>query len=148
MHIDEGTYLRHYGVKGMKWGVRKQREPSRVARSIHDSSRKAVESGSYSKTALKVGAAINKSNAKRMSARQLKKKQKAYDKNVRKNWYKAYNNAANIANTKLIPEINSKYSPEDLKDKKILEKYHAEYQRRFNEIYQMEFDKMFGARPK
>lgn len=39
MILDESVYLEHYGVKGMKWGVRKDR-PSGVSRSVNRSAKK------------------------------------------------------------------------------------------------------------
>lgn len=141
MRVSDTDYFAHHGVKGMKWGVRK--EPERTGRKLGKTEAKVLRSN----TAQSLGKRINKVNADRARAKKLRKAQKAYDKNVQKNWVKAYNNAANYANRVLIPEINKQYTPDMLKNPKTRRTYEAEYQRRFNEVYQMEFDKMFGKRP-
>lgn len=66
MYVDEQTYLTHYGVKGMKWGVRKDRRSvgSRVAKSMHNRSRSAA-SGKHASTIKKAGNAINDANQRR-----------------------------------------------------------------------------------
>lgn len=125
MYIDEGTYLRHYGVKGMKWGIRKERERVYKTQNSQQSS-----------------------DRNKKVSRAVRKKQKAYDRNVRRNWYKAYNKAAEISERTLIPQINKKYSPKDLEDPVIREKYYAEYNRKFEQLYKTEYKKMFGERPR
>lgn len=32
MYVDEQTYLEHYGVKGMRWGIRKEENRDRIRR--------------------------------------------------------------------------------------------------------------------
>lgn len=76
--------LYHHGVKGMKWGVRKDR----VSSGSGNSSRKA------------------RREAKR-KAREQARRQRDFETNVSRNWYKAYNQA----NTKFNPgiqEINNR----------------------------------------
>lgn len=104
----------HYGVKGMRWGVRKQPE-QKVAYSTDRTVRKA---------------------------------QKKYDRNLKRNWHKAYNKAADYANKVLIPEINKKYSSADLKNEATYKKYVNEYYKKFDKVYQQEVKNMFGERPK
>jgi hypothetical protein len=41
MIIDEDVYLAHHGVKGMKWGVRRQRRIDRISRAGQPGSTKA-----------------------------------------------------------------------------------------------------------
>ena len=45
MIINEDDYLEHFGVKGMKWGVRKKRRESELAynKDVYDSGRRNYE---------------------------------------------------------------------------------------------------------
>jgi hypothetical protein len=119
-------FLEHYGIPGMKWGKRKGSSDSSEA------------SPRQQKKALK----------------QLGKDQKAYDKNVNKNWHKAYNETAELARTKLIPAINKKYDKYDFsnidndpKMKKVFDKYINEYDESFNKALKTKVSDMFGERP-
>lgn len=122
-HMDNvENFLMHYGVKGMKWGVR------------HDKPR--------------VNRAQRRNQKK--EAKALAKAQKKWDENVNKNWYVAYNKAVDYANKVLIPQINKEYEDKYGRGKfteqqiRIMDE---DYAQRFDKIYQMEFDKMFGKRP-
>jgi len=64
--------LYHYGVKGMRWGVR--RTPEQLGHCCKQ--------------------------------RKLKKGQKAYDRNSKKNEYKVYNKAGEYSNEFIIPKLN------------------------------------------
>lgn len=58
--MDYQDYLMHFGVPGMKWGVRKQRLTSnvRVARSNKSPSQQKAERKAKAKKAVKVGAVV------------------------------------------------------------------------------------------
>tara|TARA_R110000822_G_scaffold137335_4_gene274777 strand:+ start:754 stop:1095 length:342 start_codon:yes stop_codon:yes gene_type:complete len=83
------------------------------------------------------------------SYKNLAKAQKNYDKTVNKNWYKTYNNAADYANSHLIPAINKKYNGSDVSDntKGVGKKFMDEYNTKFNKVWAKEIQKMYGDRP-
>lgn len=58
--MDYEEYLMHFGVPGMKWGVRKQRVSSnvRVARSNKSTAQQKAERKAKAKKAVKVGAVV------------------------------------------------------------------------------------------
>lgn len=62
MYVDEQTYLAHYGVKGMKWGVRKK--DNLAVRGVQRIGR-TMASGPFGKAGIKAGKKINEVNAKR-----------------------------------------------------------------------------------
>lgn len=121
--------LAHFGVKGMKWGVRKD----------------SGGSGSGSVTNSKK---IAKAEAK--AAKQLSKSQKKYDKSVNKNAINAYNKAADYANSVLIPNINKKYAAIDVSDPNSAagKKYVQEYLDSFDKAYVDAMKSIVGERPK
>lgn len=85
--------------------------------------------------------------------RKAKKAQKAYDKAYRKNYITAYNQAADYANSTLIPKINKKYSKVDFSDltkpgaQKAFDKYLAEYDESFNKVLNTKIEDIIGKRP-
>ena len=97
----------------------------------------------YGKKGMKWG----QRRALKKQAKVLKKKQDAYDYNVRQNWYKAYNATADYANKVLIPQINKKYEGVNLLDSKNNAKYEKEYEAMFDRVYQQKFSELFGDRP-
>ena len=131
--------LYHFGVKGMKWGVRRNR--STTTPNGKTNSRQSFKENRIAKKEAK------------QKAKNLKKAQKDWDKNYEKNYVKAYNNAADIANKKLIPEINKKYANVDFsnlndpKVKALHEKYINEYEEQFNSVFQKQYDEIVGKRP-
>lgn len=56
MYVDEQTYLAHYGVKGMKWGVRKK--DNLAVRGVQRIGR-TMASGPFGKAGIKAGKKIN-----------------------------------------------------------------------------------------
>lgn len=106
----EDYELFHYGVKGMKWGVRKNRD-SGVSASNPTAQRKYDD----------------------LSNKERRKTLRIHRKTSMDN----YNKAADWANAELIPAINKKYSKVKLVDAdgnttKSGEKYYKEYNERFN----------------
>lgn len=82
--------LKHHGILGMKWGVRRyQPYPS----------------------GHKGGKEIGEAARSRREQRQIKKAQKKYDKAYRKNFVTAYNRAASYCNAH-IDEFNKKWEKE------------------------------------
>ena len=85
-------------------------------------------------------------------AKQLKKDQKAWDKNFNKNWTKAYNKAADES-TKIADQVNKKYEKFDFSDlsdpkvKKAYDQYIEEYMSQWEDLLQRNYDEMFGKRP-
>lgn len=131
--------LYHFGVKGMKWGVRRNRSTT------------TSNGKTGSRQSFKEKRIVKKEE--KQKAKNLKKAQKDWDKNYEKNYVKAYNNAADIANKKLIPEINKKYANVDFsnlndpKVKAVYEKYINEYEEQFNSVFQKQYDEIVGKRP-
>lgn len=132
--------LAHFGVLGMKWGVR--RTETQLGKSSGDKS-------------------ISNKDSKK-AAKQLKKSQKKWDKNYNANWLKAYNKAVDQVNNKVIPELNKKYKKYDWSsltfdeeghghgDSELVtsyEKYYKEYNDRLSTTFQQSYDSMFGKRP-
>lgn len=64
----EVDHLAHYGVKGMRWGIRK--DPKTGGRKLGKTEKKILRSN----VAQKVGKAINKSNSKRAAKRSARKR--------------------------------------------------------------------------
>lgn len=88
----EDYELFHYGVKGMRWGVRRKNKDAR------GSSEPATPS--------KVRKSSDLSKAERKTAEKI----------MKKNWVKDYNATAEYANREIIPKINKKYKGKVLLD--------------------------------
>lgn len=133
--------LYHHGVKGMKWGVRRNRSGATVSKG----ERKKQSAQAHKKA----GQVINN----RKNKKELKKAQKKWDDNFQDNYMKAYNTAADKANKTLIPQLNKKYAKYDFSDlsdpkiKSIHEKYVKEYSDSFTKLFEKEFDNIAGKRP-
>lgn len=115
----------HFGVKGMKWGVRRYQNAD--------------------------GTLTSKGKARQ--AKQTKKAQKKWDKNARKNWVKSYNKAVDYSNNNFIDKLNEKYKDYDFSDltdkkiQKVYKRYVEEYVNGFNSILEKSYREVLGDRP-
>lgn len=133
MHEDTEDFLAHFGVKGMRWGKRK----------AGDSGSDSVSSSNKAST---------KTEAK--ATKQLGKDQKKYDKNVRRNGWKAQNEASKHVEENVLPKLNKKYgdldfskADSDPKVKKAQEKYFDEFEKSYEKALSTKVSEMFGDRP-
>ena len=83
----------HYGRKEMKWGQH----------IYTDENGNPIGQGGKSRKELKAERKAERKAAKeeRAKQRKLESAQKDWERDVSNNWYKAYNNAANKANSKI-----------------------------------------------
>ena len=138
--------LKHYGVLGMRWGHRKKQDT--VSGQKSHKNRYSADSDRQKESASKDG------RQQRKEAKQLAKKQKAYDRNVNKNWWKAHNAAArsSLYNGGLA-KLNQKYSKVDFsnqndpKVKAAYQKYLQEHDKLWAQAQQISYNEMFGTRP-
>ena len=134
--------LMHYGRKGMKWGQR----------IYTDENGNPIGQGGKSRKELKAERKAERKAAKeeRAKQRKLESTQKDWERDVSNNWYKAYNNAANKANSK-IDDFNNdpRWKDVDFSDTKSkgYREYTKAYCELWNDIYIKELDSYFGKAP-
>lgn len=124
--------LYHYGVLGMKWGVRKERDSS-------------VGANKSSKV---------KKKEERKEAKRVKKEQRArkiaqalWETDVNNNWSDAYNSAADKINSRLNAFNNDKRWDKPSfqnRNSKLYKQYVKEYCDMWNDVYTKELDSRFG----
>lgn len=171
-YVIVGGELYHYGVKGMKWGVRKAQPQSYLDRkkSAYKTAKKEYNK-SFNKAYNRAAAAyspfkkhrqandarwedaankaesLNKAKSDYKSAKKAAKAQKKWEKNVNKNWSEAYNRAADTVNSR-IEAFNAKYKNIDRdKNPKQYRKYIEDYCNMWNGIYTKELESTFGKAP-
>lgn len=114
--------LYHWGVKGMKWGVRRYQNAD----------------GSLTPAGKKRQAKLEAKEQKR-----LRKKQSAWERNVNDNWVDAYNSAADKVNKRL-KSFNEEWGDRAGVDNKAYTKAYCDM---WNEIYVKELESTFGKAP-
>ena len=123
--------LMHYGVQGMKWGVRRYQNPDGTLTA--EGKARYYVNGNDPSSGLTIAG---------------RKDQKEFEKHFRKDWYKSYNRASDRMNRKLT-EINKKYDGKvnldtDLHGKNT-QKYLREVHKAWTDIYTDELNKDFGS---
>ena len=124
--MDERAYvvtkdgeLLHYGVKGMKWGVRRAQKKAEKRERMRQ----------------------------KRAAKQLRKDQKAWDKSFPSKLNRVMSDATDYVNKEVIPKVNDKYKNVDLLKKSNYKKYESEINKAYREMYKKRFDEQIGPRP-
>lgn len=108
--------LKHYGVKGMHWGVRRYQnyDGTRIGAEKKTTVRGPFRAKTRDEIAHPKKERTDYGYSKNKTIKKLQeKKQKKFEENYEKNWWKTYNNATNKMNREL-DKINKKYKNDDL----------------------------------
>lgn len=131
-------FLEHFGVKGMKWGVRKKRESGQSGDSSSKGSEKKPKE-KLSKLTDDKGRRLTKADAKWTG------KAASFNKGM-----SAYNDTARTMNATHLPSINNnpKYKGKDLEKNAALRKeYNKEVEKAFTKEFNSNLQKVYGDSP-
>jgi hypothetical protein len=149
-------YLQHFGIFGMRWGVRRFQNPdgslteegkkryyNSTNDDLSDEGRKAFFKNNSSKNLTKEGEKALKSGDKKTSDL-IRSEQ--FGRDYYERWLPSYNEAADVFNSK-IDSINKKYGDNPAKDKKTYRKYLQEVGSLWKNTYGEILLRDFGEHP-
>ena len=146
------TELFHYGVKGMKWGVR--RKGNEHNKNYTDKQRKNDRAMYGDRAEKRINRKLNEGyglrGARHFEVERRERKEKEatnYVKKIRKDWINIHNSAADVDDRNL-KALNKKYDGVDFKkNKKAYRRYVDEYVSMWNNELLSEVTKRYGNRP-
>ena len=126
-------YLKHFGIQGQKWGVRRYQN---LDGSLTEEGKARYGYGSLSK------------NSDYSDPEQLKRAQKGWQKAYGERWIDTYNYSANKMNYGIIERYNKKWAKENPKwDKDVQQRYEEEYGKLFDTVMYKTASQKIGDLP-